>query len=67
MIESAERELNRILVTFDSPAENQRIREEEVLIRGLAKASAGIRRVAATIDDGNYCRYAESVLPSLST
>jgi histidine ammonia-lyase len=29
--------------------------------------SSDIRRVAATIDDGNYCRYAESVLPSLST
>ncbi len=28
--------------------------------------SSDIRRVAATIDDGNYCRYAESVLPSLS-
>ena len=26
MIESAERELNRILVTFDTPVENQRIR-----------------------------------------
>lgn len=28
--------------------------------------SADIRRVAATIDEGEYCRYAESVLPSLS-
>ncbi len=26
--------------------------------------SSDIRRIAATIDDGNYCRYAESVLPS---
>ncbi|MBU2675995.1 MAG: histidine ammonia-lyase [Gammaproteobacteria bacterium] len=29
--------------------------------------SSDIRRVAATIDDGNYCRYAESVLPSMCT
>lgn len=28
--------------------------------------STDIRRVAATIDEGDYCRYAESVLPSLS-
>ncbi len=28
--------------------------------------SSDIRRVAATIDDGNYCLYASSVLPSLS-
>jgi histidine ammonia-lyase len=28
--------------------------------------SSDIRRVAATIDDGFYCRYAESVLPSLT-
>lgn len=28
--------------------------------------SADIRRVAATIDSGDYCRYAESILPSLS-
>ena len=28
--------------------------------------SSDILRVAATIDDGDYCRYAESVLPSLS-
>ena len=28
--------------------------------------SSDIRRVAATIDDGNYCDYASSVLPSLS-
>lgn len=28
--------------------------------------SSDIRRVAATIDDGNYCHFAESVLPSLS-
>ena len=28
--------------------------------------SSDIRRVAATIDDGNYCSYAASVLPSLS-
>ena len=26
--------------------------------------SSDIRRIAATIDDGNYCRYADSVLPS---
>jgi histidine ammonia-lyase len=29
--------------------------------------SSDIRRVAATIDDGNYCEYAESILPSLRT
>ena len=28
--------------------------------------SSDIRRVAATIDNGEYCRYAESVLPSFS-
>ncbi len=28
--------------------------------------SSDIRRVAATIDDGAYCRYAESILPSLA-
>ena len=28
--------------------------------------SSDIRRVAATVDDGNYCGYAASVLPSLS-
>jgi histidine ammonia-lyase len=28
--------------------------------------SSDIRRVAATIDDGNYCRYAASVMPSMS-
>ena len=50
VIESAERELNRILVTFDSPVENQRIRGKEVLIRGRAKASAGIRSVTVTVN-----------------
>ena len=29
--------------------------------------SSDIRRVSATIDDGNYCGYAASVMPSLST
>jgi histidine ammonia-lyase len=29
--------------------------------------SSDIRRVAATIDDGAYCRYAQSILPSLAT
>ncbi|MCG8369660.1 MAG: histidine ammonia-lyase, partial [Proteobacteria bacterium] len=28
--------------------------------------SSDIRRIAATIDDGDYCRYAESILPSMS-
>jgi histidine ammonia-lyase len=28
--------------------------------------SSDIQRVAATIDDGNYCQFAESVLPSMS-
>ena len=50
VIESAERELNRILVTFDSPVENREIRGEEVLIRGRAKASAGIRSVTVTVN-----------------
>ena len=50
VIESAERELNRILVTFDSPMENQEIRGEEVLVRGRAKASAGIRSVTVTVN-----------------
>ena len=29
--------------------------------------SSDIRRVAATVDEGDYCDYAESVLPSLRT
>ena len=29
--------------------------------------SSDIRRVAATIDEGIYCRYAQSILPSLTT
>ena len=29
--------------------------------------SSDIRRVAATIDDGVYCRFADSILPSLTT
>ncbi len=28
--------------------------------------SSDIRRVAATIDDGDYCQYAESILPSMT-
>lgn len=28
--------------------------------------SSDIRRVAATVDEGDYCKYAHSVLPSLS-
>ena len=28
--------------------------------------SLDVRRVAATIDNGDYCRYAASILPSLS-
>lgn len=28
--------------------------------------SSDIRRIAATIDNGDYCRYAESILPSMS-
>ena len=49
-IESAERELNRILVTFDAPVENQRIRGEEVVVRGHVKASAGIQSVTVTVN-----------------
>jgi len=48
---------------------------EEVLatIREISPAydedrslSSDVRRLAATIDNGDYCRYAESVLPSMS-
>lgn len=49
------------------------IEEVMTLIRELSPAfredrslSSDIRRIAATIDDGEYCRYAASVLPSLS-
>jgi hypothetical protein len=49
-IERAERELNRILVTFDAPIENQRIRANQALIRGRAKASAGLRSVTLTVN-----------------
>ena len=28
--------------------------------------SLDVRRIAATIDNGDFCRYAESILPSLS-
>ena len=50
LIESAERGLNRILVTFDAPAENERIRGEEVSVRGRVVASAGIRSVSVTVN-----------------
>jgi histidine ammonia-lyase len=49
------------------------IEEVVVEIRALSPSydedrslAADIRRVAATVDAGAYCRYAESVLPSLS-
>jgi histidine ammonia-lyase len=42
------------------------IRELSPLYEEDRSLSADIRRVAATIDNGEYCRYAESILPSLS-
>ena len=55
--------------TNSSPA----IEEVMVALRELSppyeddrSLSPDIRRVAAAIDEGEYCRYAESVLPSLS-
>lgn len=50
LIESAERELNRILVTLDSPAEGEVIRGEEVVVRGRAVASAGFRSVTLIVN-----------------
>lgn len=42
------------------------IRELSPVYEEDRSLSADIRRVAATIDNGEYCRYAESILPSLS-
>ncbi|MDJ0750440.1 MAG: histidine ammonia-lyase [Woeseiaceae bacterium] len=43
------------------------IREISPVYEHDRSLSSDIRRIAATIDNGEYCRYAESVLPSLST
>lgn len=42
------------------------IRELSPLYEEDRSLSADIRRVSATIDDGEYCQYAASILPSLS-
>jgi len=42
------------------------IRELSPVFKEDRSLSADIRRVAATIDEGDYCRYAESVLPSFA-
>ncbi len=42
------------------------IREISPLYEQDRSLSSDIRRIAATIDNGEYCRYAESVLPSFS-
>jgi histidine ammonia-lyase len=41
------------------------IREISPVLKEDRSLSSDIRRVAATIDNGDYCRFAESVLPSL--
>ncbi|MBT8083485.1 MAG: histidine ammonia-lyase [Gammaproteobacteria bacterium] len=61
-------------IEFRRPAKSSPPIEEVVVgIRALSppydqdrSLAADIRRVAATVDAGAYCRYAESVLPSLS-
>ncbi len=42
------------------------IREISPVYEQDRSLSSDIRRIAATIDNGEYCRYAESVLPSFS-
>jgi len=42
------------------------IRELSPVFKEDRSLSADIRRVAATIDEGDYCRYAASVLPSFA-
>jgi histidine ammonia-lyase len=42
------------------------IRELSPVFEEDRSLSADIRRIAAMIDDGAYCRFAESILPSLS-
>jgi len=42
------------------------IRELSPIYEEDRSLSADIRRVSATIDNGEYCRYAESILPSFS-
>jgi histidine ammonia-lyase len=42
------------------------IRELSPVLKEDRSLSADILRVAATIDEGDYCRYAESVLPSFA-
>ena len=61
-------------IDFHHPQKSSPAIEDVVLaIRGLSPAfkedrslSADIRRIAVTIDEGEYCHYAASVLPSLS-
>ncbi len=61
-------------IEFHRPQKSSAAIEEVVAeLRAISPAydqdrslSSDIRRVAATIDDGNYCSYASSVLPSLS-
>lgn len=61
-------------IDFHHPQKSSPAIEDVIMaIRGLSPAyaedrslSADIRRVAVTIDEGEYCHYAASVLPSLS-
>jgi len=61
-------------IDFHQPQKSSpAIEEVMVAIRGLSPVfendrslSSDIRRVAATIDDGDYCNFAQSILPSLS-
>ena len=61
-------------VEFHRPTESSPAIEEVIVaLRELSppydedrSLSPDIRRVAAAIDEGEYCRYAESILPSLS-
>ena len=72
-------EIIPVLNKIDLPASDvdrvaEQIEEVIVALRQISppyeedrSLSSDIRRVAATIDDGNYCHYAASVMPSLST
>ena len=61
-------------IDFHHPQKSSPAIEDVIMaIRGLSPAykedrslSADIRRIAVTIDEGEYCHYAASVLPSLS-
>ena len=62
-------------IEFHRPQTSSEILEEVVgLMREVSPAfeedrslSADFRRVGRLIDDGRFCRYAESILPSFST